>query len=119
MPATSSTSATGRLSSGSREGAPTVLAAQSPLSRDLVADVQAVLFSESPDPSALESRLTSSLGLSAAEARSLIDYSGEETDLNIVHFGGEPTLNFSAIRAATEYVERQAAQRGKSVRFDM
>ena len=153
-----------------------MLAAQSPLSRDLVADVQAVLFSESPDPSALESRLTWSLGLSAAEARSLIyqvalelnrrlfppvaklelihtegcnlactycfekdmlgvrkmrpevmraaidllfDYSGEETELNIVHFGGEPTLNFSAIRAATEYVEQQAARRGKSVRFDM
>ena len=48
----------------------------------------------------------------------LFDYSGEEKDLNIVHFGAEPTLNFAAICAATEYVEEQAARRGKSVRFD-
>jgi uncharacterized protein len=49
----------------------------------------------------------------------LIDYSGDAPDLTITHFGGEPTLNFPAIRAATEYAEAQAARRGKSIRWDM
>jgi uncharacterized protein len=143
---------------------------------DLLADVRAALFAETPDLSALESQLAASTAMSSADARSLIyqvvlqlnqrlfppvvklelihtegcnlactycfeknmlgvrkmspevmkaaidlllDYSGDATELTITHFGGEPTLNFPAIRAATEYVEEQAAQRAKSIHFDM
>jgi len=49
----------------------------------------------------------------------LFDYSRGEKDLRITHFGGEPTLNFSGIRDATEYAERKAAACQKSVAFDM
>lgn len=49
----------------------------------------------------------------------LFDYSRDETNLRITHFGGEPTLNFSGIQAATEYAERKAAACRKSVAFDM
>jgi uncharacterized protein len=147
-----------------------------PQAGDLLADVRAALFTETPDLSALESRLTAGPGLSGADAQSLIyqvvlqlnrrlfppvtklelihtegcnlactycfeknmlgvrkmspevmraaidlllDYSGDSTELNITHFGGEPTLNFPAIRAATEYVEEQVALRGKTITFDM
>ena len=49
----------------------------------------------------------------------LFDYSLRETELQITHFGGEPTLNFPGIRIATEYAESRAARSGKSVHFDM
>jgi hypothetical protein len=58
-----------------------------PRPSDLLADVQAALFAESPDLGPLEARL--------------------------VHFGGEPTLNFPAIRAATEYVEEDEPVRDR------
>jgi uncharacterized protein len=47
------------------------------------------------------------------------DYAGESPELRITHFGGEPTLNFPAIRAATEYAEQKAAARGQAIRFDL
>jgi uncharacterized protein len=37
----------------------------------------------------------------------LFDYSQNEERLEITHFGGEPTLNFPAIRYVTEYVEQK------------
>jgi uncharacterized protein len=49
----------------------------------------------------------------------LFDYSGEESSLQITHFGGEPTLNFPAIQSSTEYAEKKATALGKSVEFDM
>lgn len=49
----------------------------------------------------------------------LFDYSEDEKELQITHFGGEPTLNFPGIRSATEYAERKAALLGKTVEFDM
>lgn len=49
----------------------------------------------------------------------LIAYSGDAKALSITHFGGEPTLRFSAIRQITEYAERQVARAGKSIRFGM
>jgi len=49
----------------------------------------------------------------------LFDYSGNETDLFITHFGGEPTLNFPAIQFVTEYAEQKAATFGKNVHFKM
>ena len=49
----------------------------------------------------------------------LFDYSGDRPDVSITHFGGEPTLNFSAIQAVTEYAEEKAGLLGKSVHFDM
>jgi len=49
----------------------------------------------------------------------LFDYAGEAPDLTITHFGGEPTLNFPAIQAATEYAEAKAARHGKSLIFDL
>lgn len=49
----------------------------------------------------------------------LFDYSGDESTLSVTHFGGEPTLNFDGIRAATEYAEQKSQATGKHVRFDM
>jgi hypothetical protein len=49
----------------------------------------------------------------------LFDYSGNERDLNITHFGGEPTLNFPAIQFVTEYSERKASLLGKSVHYNI
>jgi len=47
----------------------------------------------------------------------LFEYSGGARDLRITLFGGEPTLNFDAIRAATEYAEELAANAGKTLEF--
>jgi uncharacterized protein len=49
----------------------------------------------------------------------LFDYSQDEIDLEITHFGGEPTLNFAAIRYVTQYSEAKALARGKSIHFTM
>jgi len=49
----------------------------------------------------------------------LFDYSGEEPNLYITHFGGEPTLNFRAIQHVTEYAERKASDCGKTLCFKM
>jgi uncharacterized protein len=49
----------------------------------------------------------------------LFDYSRDAPRLTIVHFGGEPTLNFRAIRLVTEYAEQRAAESGKTLEFDM
>jgi uncharacterized protein len=48
----------------------------------------------------------------------LFDYSRDAETVRITHFGGEPTLNFEAIRFVTEYAEEQAALRHKKVEFD-
>jgi uncharacterized protein len=48
----------------------------------------------------------------------LFDYSCDESELSITHFGGEPTLNFAGIRLATEYAEEKASLFGKTVKFD-
>jgi uncharacterized protein len=49
----------------------------------------------------------------------LIDYSKDEPALTITHFGGEPTLNFAAIKHITEYAESKTAERKKSIEFTM
>lgn len=49
----------------------------------------------------------------------LFDYARGEPKVSITHFGGEPTLNFPAIRAATEYAEAKAAGAGKTLDFNM
>ncbi|MEX2262164.1 MAG: radical SAM protein [Bryobacteraceae bacterium] len=59
------------------------------------------------------------LDIAQAAIDLLFKYSHNEPDLHITHFGGEPTLNFPAIRHATEYAEQTAALLGKSVNFDM
>lgn len=49
----------------------------------------------------------------------LFDYSGKETSLGILHFGGEPMLNFPSVKHATEYAEKKAIQFGKSLDLSM
>ena len=49
----------------------------------------------------------------------LFDYSKNEKQLEITHFGGEPTLNFPAIKYVTEYAEEKASALGKSINFQM
>lgn len=49
----------------------------------------------------------------------LFDYSLNEKDIQILHFGGEPLLNFPSVRYATEYAEEKAANQGKNVKFKM
>jgi uncharacterized protein len=49
----------------------------------------------------------------------LFCYSLNETELHIAHFGGEPTLNFQAVKAVTEYAERRSLNSGKKVYFNM
>jgi uncharacterized protein len=59
------------------------------------------------------------LDIAKAGVDLLFDYSLEQPFLSISHFGGEPTLNFSAIQSVTEYAEARAAAAGKSIHFDM
>jgi uncharacterized protein len=49
----------------------------------------------------------------------LFDYSQNESELKITHFGGEPTLNFPAIQYATEYAEKKGLDTGKNIEFNM
>ena len=49
----------------------------------------------------------------------LFDYSGKQKELSILHFGGEPTLNFSSIKLVTEYAKAKASLTGKTIRFSM
>lgn len=47
----------------------------------------------------------------------LFDYAHKADQLHITHFGGEPFLNFDAVRFATEYAQEKAASLGKSITF--
>lgn len=47
----------------------------------------------------------------------LLDRSGDRKNVEIDYFGGEPLLNFSALKAITQYAETAAAKRGKKVKF--
>lgn len=49
----------------------------------------------------------------------LFEYSREERELEITHFGGEPTLHLAGVRLATEYAEQRARSTGKSISFDL
>ncbi len=49
----------------------------------------------------------------------LFDYSANESDLYITHFGGEPTLNFRAVQYVTEYAEKKSVELGKTLHFKM
>jgi uncharacterized protein len=49
----------------------------------------------------------------------LFDYSQNIEQLEITHFGGEPTLNFEGVRLATEYAESKAIETGKRIEWDM
>jgi uncharacterized protein len=62
-------------------------------------------------------RMDRSIGLAAVDL--LFAYSGDEETLYITHFGGEPTLNFPAIRAITEYAEEKARHAGKRLELHM
>ena len=48
----------------------------------------------------------------------LFSYSRDAESLQITHFGGEPTLNFEAIRKVTEYAEELAASQNKILTFN-
>ncbi len=48
----------------------------------------------------------------------LFDYSEDGAELNITHFGGEPTLNFKTIKFVTEYAEEKAKENKKTVSFN-
>src|SRR6266487_6362125 len=49
----------------------------------------------------------------------LFDYSRDEKDLSLTHFGGEPMMNFQAVKYVTEYAEEKAALLGKTIHFRM
>jgi uncharacterized protein len=49
----------------------------------------------------------------------LFAYSAASPQVTIVHFGGEPTLNFASIRLSTERAEASAAATGKTVDFNI
>ena len=49
----------------------------------------------------------------------LFDYSANESNLTILFFGGEPTLKFDLIKEITEYAEKLAVTRKKTIEFDM
>jgi len=49
----------------------------------------------------------------------LFDYSGDNKDLYITHFGGEPSLNFSVLSKATKYAEQQSEIRSKKIHFNI
>jgi uncharacterized protein len=46
-------------------------------------------------------------------------YSRNSAHLNILHFGGEPTLNMPGVRLTTEYAEKRATEERKVVSFNM
>ncbi len=52
-------------------------------------------------------------------ARFLVATSGDQEEVTLVLFGGEPLLNLPAIRAAVEEAEARAVDRGKQVRFSL
>jgi uncharacterized protein len=70
-----------------------------------------------------EKHVTGARNMPAAVARGAIDllveYSREEKEINITHFGGEPLLNLPTLFAATEYAEERAAATGKTVSFNI
>jgi len=62
-------------------------------------------------------RMSRDVALAAVDL--LFDYSGDEEKIYITHFGGEPTINFSAIQSVTEHAERKAADTGKQLELHM
>ncbi len=52
-------------------------------------------------------------------ARYLVDRSGPHGEVTLVLFGGEPLLNFPAVRAAMDEAETAARAAGKRVRFSL
>jgi len=62
-------------------------------------------------------RMPLEIGLSGIDL--LFAYSGNERALSIIHFGGEPTINFPAIQRVTEYAEKLATDHGKTIDFHM
>jgi uncharacterized protein len=59
------------------------------------------------------------LSIAAKAVDLLLDYSNDQSELNITFFGGEPTLNYPVIKCITEYVQQKASSRNKSVHFNM
>ena len=59
------------------------------------------------------------LDIAKAAVDLLCDYSQNETNLYITHFGGEPTLNLAAIKNVTDYAEKKASLLGKTIDFHM
>lgn len=49
----------------------------------------------------------------------LFNYSGHSENLNTTLFGGEPLLNLPALKSTVKYAEKKAAERGKSIFFNM
>lgn len=49
----------------------------------------------------------------------LFTYSQDKPEVTITHFGGEPTVNYTAVRAITEYTEEKAKSQGKVAKFSM
>lgn len=49
----------------------------------------------------------------------LVEFSGEETRLDVTHFGGEPLLNFATLASTTEYAEGRAGAAGKTIEFNI
>lgn len=49
----------------------------------------------------------------------LFDYCGDEKELRILHFGGEPMLNFDSIVFVTNYANEKGKLKDKTVNFSM
>jgi len=62
-------------------------------------------------------RMTVAVGRAAIDL--LLEYSREERDLEVVLFGGEPTLAFLTILDIVRHAERAAAKAGKRIAFNL
>jgi uncharacterized protein len=58
-----------------------------------------------------------SLRVARAAVDLLLEYSRDESCLELTHFGGEPLLNFPVLAGATEHAEAKAA--GKAIAFNI
>src|SRR5439155_8684980 len=58
------------------------------------------------------------LRIAKAAVDLLFEYSRDADSLQITLFGGEPTLNFDAMRAVTEHAEDRAAASHKKLEFN-
>lgn len=59
------------------------------------------------------------LDVAARAVDLLLDLSGEKREVNVMFFGGEPTLQFETIRRVSEYALERTRARGKKCTFSM
>jgi uncharacterized protein len=58
-------------------------------------------------------------GVARAAVDLLLDYSRDESAVEITHFGGEPLLNFPTLADATQYAASRASATGKSIELSI